>query len=53
MKEILKRLFNRKQIEIEPGETELDFIPPHELKPLKKKVTKKENPIVKVQKNNK
>ena len=35
---------------IEPGETELDFIPPQELKPKKKKVVKKDKPIVKVQK---
>lgn len=37
-------------INIEPGETELDYINPEELQPKKKKIVKKQNPIVKTQK---
>lgn len=43
-------LFIDKIINIEPGETELDYINPEELQPKKKKTAKKESPIVKVQK---
>jgi len=43
-------LFVKKILHIEPGETELDYINPNELKSKKKKVVKKDNPIVKVQK---
>lgn len=39
-----------KFIHIEPGETELDYVNPSELKPKKKRVVKKDNPITKVQK---
>ena len=42
--------FVDKYINIEPGETELDYINPEELKPKKKKIVKKDNPIVKTQK---
>jgi len=44
------RFFKEEVKEVPPGETELDFIPPEELKPKKKKAVKKENPIVKVNK---
>ena len=57
MKKLLKTIasfFTHNLNEIEPGETELDFIPPRELKLKKKNVIKKEkhiiHPLVKVQK---
>jgi hypothetical protein len=37
--------------DLEPGETELDYINPEELKPKKKKTIKKDKPIVKVKKS--
>ena len=42
--------FVDKVFHIEPGETELDYINPEELKPKKKKTIKKETQIVKTQK---
>ena len=41
-------------INIEPGETELDYVNPDELQPKKKKVVKKDNkPIVKTKNKSK
>lgn len=37
--------------DLEPGETELDYINPEELKPKKKKTIKKDKPIAKVKKS--
>ena len=57
MKKLLKTItsfFIHNSNEIEPGETELDFIPQNELKLKKKNAIKKEkhiiHPLVKVQK---
>lgn len=54
MKNLLKKILlviqRDSRIEVEPGETELDFIPLRELKPRKKKIIKTTNPIVKIQK---
>lgn len=52
MKELLKKVFSKKptNTHVEPGETELDYINPEELKPKKKSSVKKENPIIKIEK---